>query len=293
MRAPAKINLYLHVTGRRADGYHLLDSIMAFARDASDELETRPDATLRLALEGAMARGLSSDADNLVLRAARLLADSYGVQRGATFRLVKNLPSGAGLGGGSADAAAVLILLNRLWNLHLSVERLAELALALGADVPVCVRGRAARVTGIGEKIEPLVLPELYAVLTHPGTGVDTRAVYHGEQGAGIPPSAEPVEERALRAALEDSRKFIAWLALQHNALTPTALKIAPMIGEVLKELEQLPGCRLARMSGSGSACFALFDHGEKAKKGAEHLAKLRPKWWVAATRVGDADAVD
>ena len=181
--APAKLNLYLHVVGRRDDGYHLLDSLVAFA-EAGDVLRARPANGLRLTLDGAFGRALAGEPDNLVLRAARLLAEAAGVPPHAELVLEKNLPVASGIGGGSADAAAALRLLQRLWNVSLPAATLQQLALRLGADVPVCLHGHPVRMGGIGERLEPVpALPPCGLLLVNPGVAVQTRPVFQARTG--------------------------------------------------------------------------------------------------------------
>ena len=195
--APAKVNLYLHVTGRRADGYHLLDSLVVFA-GIGDVLEAAPSDTLSLHVEGRFAAGLADEPDNLVLRAARALAAAAGVPARARLVLQKNLPVASGIGGGSADAAAALRLLSRLWDLRPAPSEMARLALALGADVPVCLAGRASRMSGIGEQLAAAPrLPICGIVLVNPGVAVATADVFRARHGAwSSPPSLPEVMDR-------------------------------------------------------------------------------------------------
>lgn len=267
-RAHAKINLSLHITGRRADGYHLLDSLVAFAAETFDTLEVFPDRTLRLSVEGGADIPLQ---DNLVMKAARLLQNDSGIHSGARIRLAKRLPMGGGIGGGSADAAATLHMLNEFWQLNYPLEKLMQLALPLGADVPVCVYGQGARMQGIGEQVAPFPLPKLHAVLVNPGVHVDTRAVF----AAGIP-AGDPIPPQG-------NLPFPAWLAQQRNDLEFYARDLAPVIGEVLAALKQ-EQCWLARMSGSGSTCFGLFADKAAARKAATAIKNAQPDWWVVAT---------
>ncbi len=280
--APAKVNLYLHVTGRRADGYHLLDSLVAFAA-VGDVLEVRPEADLTLAISGPFARSLAADGDNLVLRAARSLARVGGVRQGAAILLEKHLPVAAGLGGGSADAAAALRALVELWRLSPSEDELRALALALGADVPACLAGRAVFVGGIGEAITPApVLPPAYLVLAHPGVRAETAKVYAAFRGKLSPPGrfeGAPASAAALAEELMGRR----------NDLQAAARAMAPVISEVLRALGRLPGCLLARMSGSGAACFGLFADEGAAVEAAAACRAAHPGWWVVAAPLIDA----
>lgn len=271
--APAKVNLALHVTGRRSDGYHLLDSVVVFPR-LGDRLEAEPAAGLSLSLTGPFAAGLGTGADNLVLRAAMLLRPQG---RGAALRLTKALPVAAGLGGGSADAAAALRLLARLWN---APPPPADRVLALGADVPACLDGRAARMRGIGEDLAPLALPPFWIVLANSGAPVATAAVYAGLAARENPPLSDP-------PAFGAATGLFAWLRAQRNDLEPAALGLAPVVGATLAALIAQPGCALGRMSGSGATCFGLFEAEAAALKAATALRAAEPSWWVMAAPVG------
>ena len=271
-RAPAKINLALHVLGRRADGYHLLDSLVVFA-GVGDALRAEPADTLALRVEGPFGAALAHAADNLVLRAARLLAEAGGVAARARLTLDKRLPVASGIGGGSADAAAALRLLCRLWRLDPPPAELAAIALRLGADVPVCLAGRPARMGGVGEVLaEVPALPECGLMLVNPGVAVETRAVFRARAaGFSAPLSLPPAWPDA--AALADT------LAACGNDLEAPAIALAPVIADVLAALRAEKKCLLARMSGSGATCFALFPDPAGAEQAAAWLA--RPGWWV------------
>jgi len=265
--AAAKVNLFLHVTGRRPDGYHELDSLAVFA-GAADELRAEPAAALSLALRGPFGATLEAEADNLVLRAARALAAVAGREPLVRLTLDKNLPVASGIGGGSADAAACLRLLGRLWNVTLS----PELALSLGADVPVCLAGVAARMSGVGERLTPAPrLPACGMVLVNSGVALGTADVFRA-RGAGFSAVA------ALPDAWSDARSMADDLARLGNDLEPPAIGLCPVIGDVLAALRATPGCLLARMSGSGATCFGLFADPASAARAA--LALRRPGWW-------------
>jgi 4-diphosphocytidyl-2-C-methyl-D-erythritol kinase len=267
--APAKINLYLHVTGRRPDGYHLLDSLVVFAA-AGDHLAAAPAEDLSLAIDGPFGGTLAAEPDNLVLRAARALAGQAGIPARAALRLTKNLPVASGIGGGSADAAAALRLLASLWQVPGASP---DLALRLGADVPVCLASRPARMQGVGEVLSAApMLPDFGLVLVNPGVAVATPAVFRARQVGFRPPADLP-------AAWFDAAAMAAGLACLANDLEAPAIALAPVIGEVLNALAALPGARLARMSGSGATCFALFDDVPAATVAARAVA--RPGWWV------------
>lgn len=277
--APAKVNLYLHVTGRRADGYHLLESLVAFAAVA-DRLHAEPAAALSLETEGPFAADLAAAGnavDNLVLRAARALQSAAGVTAGARLRLIKRLPVAAGLGGGSADAAAALRLLACLWDVPDAADVFARIAPGLGADVPACLVSAPAVFSGIGEAVVPAgTLPGCGVLLVNAGEPVPTPAVFAARSGPFSP--AEPW----LSAAGAD--ELFGRLRARANDLTAAAITVLPAIGEVLGELDRSPGCRLARMSGSGGTCFALYDSAEAAAQAADAVSDHRPGWWVAPT---------
>ncbi len=286
--APAKINLALHVAGRRADGYHLLDTLVVHGV-AADRVDARPQGEastsdepvpIELAITGRFAAGLDTGPDNLVLRAARLLdAEARRLarpRRPLALTLEKALPIASGIGGGSSDAAATLRLLNRLWRLDLPIARLAEIALPLGADLPMCVHGRPLRARGIGETIDLFAgLPTLPMVLVNPGVSVATPAVFRALANRDNPPMPE------LPPRFRDADHLVDWLATTRNDLEPPAIHVAPVIGEVLARLGAAPGCRLARMSGSGATCFAIFS--DSAAAGAA-VAKLPADWWAVAS---------
>jgi 4-diphosphocytidyl-2-C-methyl-D-erythritol kinase len=279
--APAKINLYLHVTGRRPDGYHTLDSLVVFA-EAGDRVSARatPGKALSLEAAGPFAPELRGACDNLVLRAARSLAEAAGRAPEARLRLEKNLPVASGIGGGSSDAAATLLALNRLWGLVWPRERLAELGLALGADVPACLARRPVFVGGIGEQVcAAPALPPLWAVLANPLRPLETPAVFAAREGAFS-------EDACWGWDIDDAAELLRLLASRRNDLQPAAIALEPAVAKVLAALEALPGALLTRMSGSGATCFALFDSAEQAKPAARALAAERPDWWVVATRL-------
>ncbi|PWR21289.1 4-(cytidine 5'-diphospho)-2-C-methyl-D-erythritol kinase [Zavarzinia aquatilis] len=280
--APAKVNLYLHVTGRRADGYHLLDSLVVFA-DIGDRVAVEPlaEGRLRLEIGGPFAAALDGDiGDNLVLRAARALRDAAGrAELGAAIRLDKNLPVTAGLGGGSADAAAALRLLRRLWSLDLGNAVLKDIALGLGADVPVCLDSQPRHMTGIGEVVTPVrgeaVLADMGIVLVNPRQGLPTPAVFRAL--AGRFGAAQPLSELPADAA-----DVVAALAARRNDLQSPAIELCPVIGEIIETLGATDGVLLARMSGSGATCFGLCADRTAARSAALHLRGARPDWWVA-----------
>jgi 4-diphosphocytidyl-2-C-methyl-D-erythritol kinase len=278
--APAKVNLALHVLGRRPDGYHDLDMLVAFAR-VGDRLAVEADDDLSLVVEGPFSAGLDGGADNLVLRAAALLqADLIDRERpapGARMRLTKTLPVASGIGGGSADAAAALLALDRLWGADLGVERLARLGARLGADVPMCVYGRAARVRGTGEVVEPVApLPAFDLVLVNPRVPLGTPQVFARLERRDNAPLPD------LPERFEDLDALVRWLAATRNDLTAPAVALVPAIASVLAALSGDGACRLARMSGSGATCWGLAAPGDGPDL-ARRLAAAHPTWWVAA----------
>jgi 4-diphosphocytidyl-2-C-methyl-D-erythritol kinase len=269
--APAKVNLDLCITGRRADGYHELDSVVVFGA-AADRLTFRPGPALRLEVAGRFAGALDAEADNLVLRAARRLAGLAGVAPDVAITLEKNLPVAAGLGGGSADAAATLRGLDRFWRLGLSAAELMPVAQGLGADVPVCLLSRPARMRGIGERLERLEgLPEWYVLLVHPAVPCPTGPVF-AELGA-IPPQIWPQRPAG---------DWLGWLRSRPNHLEAPACRLVPRIHDTLSAIARQKGCRLARMSGSGAACFGLFEDSGAAAMAEAAIGIEHPSWWLA-----------
>ena len=267
--APAKINLFLHITGRRPDGYHLLDSLVIFA-PVGDTITATPAETLSLTIDGPFAATLQSDPDNLVLRAARALAAHAGIEPNVQLRLTKTLPVASGIGGGSADAAATLRLLARLWRLPPPPP---GLALALGADVPVCLANTPARMQGIGETLAPApALPAFGLVLVNPGLAVPTPAVFKARTGPFRPPATLPPSWPSAAAMARA-------LAVTANDLEPPAISLSPVIADVLQALRAQPATLLARMSGSGATCLALCPTAPDAEAIAQKLA--RTGWWT------------
>ncbi len=275
-RARAKINLFLHVGTKRADSYHALASWAAFA-EIGDDLAATPGDKLALAVEGPFAGALPAGSDNLVLKAAQAL----GQGRGAAIRLAKHLPIASGIGGGSADAAAALHLLNELWGMNTPPADLFHLAAELGSDVPVCVYNRSALMTGRGELLAPgPELPPLPVVLVNPGIAVSTAAVF-----ARLSQRSGAVLAR-LPEAVSGPDHLAAMLKPTKNDLEAPALALAPEIGLALDALRDQPGILMARMSGSGATCFALAADDAAASAAALTLKRMRPDWWVAATRL-------
>jgi 4-diphosphocytidyl-2-C-methyl-D-erythritol kinase len=278
--APAKVNLCLHVTGRRDDGYHLLDSLVVFA-GVGDRITLLPGRGLTLRLSGPEAGSLTAGPDNLVLRAAHAMA-----VKGVAIRLWKGLPVASGIGGGSADAAATLRAIARFSGRPLPE---AGEVLALGADVPVCLAGHPVRMQGVGEVLTPLpTLPPMWMVLANPRVPVATPQVF-----AGLTARDNPPLPGLPAAALRSADAFAGWLATgTRNDLAAAARRIAPLLAEVESALAEAPGCLLARMSGSGATHFGLFAGPDQARTAARHLAAAHPGWWVADAPVLPAPPV-
>ena len=269
--APAKVNLFLHVTGKRSDGYHLLDSLVVFAGIA-DRIAVAPAEDLSLAITGPFAPSLAAEPDNLVLRAARALAAEVGVQTRGALHLDKQIPVGAGIGSGSADAAAALRLLCRVWRLNLTAAVLDRIAAGLGADVPVCLRNRPMHMRGVGEILtQAPALPRCGMVLVNPGIPLATVSVFRARSG-GFSAGA------VLPGGWATAEEMAAWLSGMANDLEAPAIGLVPAIGDVLHAIAATRGCLLARMSGSGATCFGLFADASAAEVAAAELA--RPGWW-------------
>ena len=278
-RAPAKINLSLHVRGRRADGYHELESLVCFA-GGGDELTLAPGDALSLSVMGPTAAAAGPSDDNLVLRAARELASRKSGLRMGAFHLVKKLPVATGVGGGSSDAAAALRLLAQANDLPLDNPDLIEAARRTGSDVPVCVEGRARMMRGAGETLGPTIeLPSAFTVLVNPGVPVETRRVF-GELGLK-PGDALRNDPHPEPIGLSSFDALIDLLAATCNDLQPPARRVAPVIEDVISALSATNGCRLARMSGSGATCFGLYTDCDAAARAAEMIRASAPGWWV------------
>jgi 4-diphosphocytidyl-2-C-methyl-D-erythritol kinase len=279
--APAKINLTLHVLGRRPDGYHEIESLVVFA-DVGDRLTLVPGAHLELDVQGPTAGAAGDAADNLVLKVARALADRVDGLRAGRFVLNKQLPVAAGLGGGSSDAAAALRLLAHHNGLSVDDPRLHAAALATGADVPVCLDPKGRMMRGIGEILSaPMALPELPAVLINPGVAVATKDVFAALAAPPLAASTEPDDFIAIDA---DAASLISLLTARRNDLETPAIRVQTVIADVLEALRGFPDCLLARMSGSGATCFGLFGSAGAAQEAAQQVKAAHPGWWVRAT---------
>jgi len=281
----AKVNLTLRVIGRRTDGYHDIESVVAFA-DCADRLTLTPGSELTLQLSGPLAQACGATSDNLVLKAARLLGENMPDLKVGSFTLDKVLPVAAGIGGGSADAAAALRLLAQLNGLSLDDERLLEVALATGADVPVCLASRACDMTGVGETLMPLSLPIIPCVMVNPCVPVATRDVFdalglrNGELLVGATDVFRGTDWPEAGASVED---WVEVLAADTNDLEAPATRIQPVIGNVIAVLNATNGAWLARMSGSGATCFAIYENTADAGRAAAKIRLDHPDWWVHA----------
>ncbi|MBX3571535.1 MAG: 4-(cytidine 5'-diphospho)-2-C-methyl-D-erythritol kinase [Mesorhizobium sp.] len=275
--APAKINLALHVTGRRADGYHLIDSLVAFTR-FGDRVTMSPSVADRFEMTGPYAAGLPADDGNLAVRALKAMRAEFGRTETISISLEKNLPVASGVGGGSSDAAAVMRGLARLWRLPADPERLARLGIGLGADVPMCLAARPLLARGIGDEITPVDgFPSLGIVLVNPGVAVSTAAVFAALSSRDNPP-LPPLPSHL------DFHTLCNWLETTRNDLEAPARALEPAINGALSALRKA-GAHVVRMSGSGATCFGLFESGNLAKRAASEIRKRKPAWFVAATR--------
>jgi 4-diphosphocytidyl-2-C-methyl-D-erythritol kinase len=279
----AKVNLTLRVVGRRTDGFHDLESVVAFA-DCADRLTLTPGSALTLQMSGPLAQACGETSDNLVLKATRLLAERVPGLKSGSFTLDKVLPVAAGIGGGSADAAAALRLLAKLNGLALDDERLLEVALATGADVPVCLASRACDMTGVGDTLTPLSLPIMPCVMINPCVPVPTKDVFtalglrNGELLVSATDIFRGIDWPAAGASVED---WVEVLAASSNDLEAPATRLQPVIGEVIAALNATNGAWLARMSGSGATCFAIYENTADAGRAAEKIRRDHPGWWV------------
>jgi 4-diphosphocytidyl-2-C-methyl-D-erythritol kinase len=284
--ARAKVNLTLRVIGRRVDGYHDLESVVAFC-DCADRLTLEPGPGLRLTTTGPRANDCGAASDNLVLKAARLLGERVGDLKAGEFILDKALPVAAGIGGGSADAAAALRLLARANGLALGHPRLIEVARLTGADVPVCLASRACVMTGVGETLLPLGLPKMPCVLVNPCIPLATSDVFAslGLRNGQLLVGATDVilYEPSWPEPGASIGAWIKTLAGIGNDLEKPAMRIQPVIGEVLSALGAAAGAQLARMSGSGATCFAIFNEDADAQRAAQAIRLEHPQWWVHA----------
>ena len=295
VRAPAKVNLNLHIEGRRPDGYHVLSGLVAFANIA-DQLHIRftppsqvggGNSNWSLDISGPFA-GCLNDAsskaeENLVVKAARLFGEQLHVPTGGSISLQKNLPVSAGIGGGSADAAATLNALQKVCTSPLEESQLRDLAVRLGADVPMCLTPTAQMISGIGEVCQSVDdFAPLPALLVNPGVGVSTAAIFRDLGALELP--VEHVCQQPRIPNLSTLAKTLEYVQAHRNDLEEPALRNAPIIAEVLKAIDADECCHLARMSGSGATCFGLYESVEAAGEAAQKISKDHPGWWVVAT---------
>jgi 4-diphosphocytidyl-2-C-methyl-D-erythritol kinase len=281
----AKVNLTLRVVGRRVDGYHDIESVVAFA-DCADRLTLTPGPALDLKMSGPLAQACGETADNLVLKATRLLGERVPDLKVGSFTLDKVLPVAAGIGGGSADAAAALRLLAQLNGLALDDKHVLDVALETGADVPVCLASRACDMTGVGETLMPLSLPIMPCVLVNPRLPVATKDVFAAlgmRQGALLIGATDVFQAPAWPEAGASVEDWVEALAASSNDLEAPATRIQPVIGEVISALSATNGAWLARMSGSGATCFAIYENTAEAQRAASKIQLDHPQWWVHA----------
>jgi 4-diphosphocytidyl-2-C-methyl-D-erythritol kinase len=280
-QARAKVNLTLHVLGRRPDGYHELESLVVFA-DFSDRLAFRAAPSDSLVLDGQF--GLGVDGENLVLKAKKAAAAWLGREFYGSFELTKNIPVAAGLGGGSSDAAAALRILFRAYGDGAALQQFSGKAASIGADVPVCLHHRAAWMAGLGERVTPAdVAGRLPAVLVNPGVKLSTAAVF---KHLAAPPYIQGPSSHAPFTAgdFASPDAAAAWLKKGRNDLEAPAIALEPTVKTVLEALREQNGCLLARLSGSGPTCFGLFPTARAAQEASEQIAAAHPSWWVTAT---------
>ena len=284
-RAPAKINLTLHIVGRRADGWHELESLVVFTR-SGDTLVLVPGGALCLDVVGPTAGAAGATGDNLVLRAARALAARVPDLRVGAFTLTKRLPVAAGIGGGSADAAAALRLLARANGIATDDPRVIEAAAVTGADIPVCLAAKARMMRGVGDRLGPVLdLPPLPALVVNPGVPLETKSVF---ARMGLEPGwSNTASAHAAIAGGETADAIFAALKRGRNDMEDAACVLAPIVSDVLAVLGAARGCRLARMSGSGATCFGLFTDCRAVARAKQAIAQVHPGWWAKATMLG------
>ena len=281
--ANAKLNLYLHVTGRRSDGYHELDTLFAFV-EFGDVLTIEPSDQFQLDQRGNCGDQLPDPSDNLAWKAAHLLANAFGREPSVAINLDKRLPVASGLGGGSADAAAVLRSLCRLWDIPLTEPAVQQIATKLGADVPACLGNSAAFATGIGDVLQPTALPQCGVLLANSNLALQTKNVFGALRDRDI-----AFSKQNQPVGLEDFGALIGALSERSNDLQHPAIRLQPAIADVLEAVGSLQECALARMSGSGASCFGLFQSFEAAKSAASALQREQPDWWIQPTQLSEA----
>jgi 4-diphosphocytidyl-2-C-methyl-D-erythritol kinase len=279
LTAPAKLNLFLHITGKRQDGYHLLQSVMIFV-DVGDTMEFYPHDGFLIDAEGPFAGDLPPPGDNIVYHAARALSDSWGVPLSGGIQLYKNLPIASGVAGGSSNAATALLGLSKLWGLPDDRDRLHKIAVKLGADVPACLVKRPVWAEGIGEKMSPLPhMPPLHFVLVNPMVATPTAEVFARFRNRVTPPIQYSGRKKTMQEWISDLR-------LYRNDLTEAAIEVCPDISTVLAALRETPNCHLSRLSGSGATCFGIYDSPPAAQAAVNKLRQQHPRWWVTAANL-------
>ncbi|WP_192362560.1 4-(cytidine 5'-diphospho)-2-C-methyl-D-erythritol kinase [Mesorhizobium mediterraneum] len=285
LHAHAKINLALHVTGRRADGYHMIESLAVFTR-FGDRVEIEIADSDGFSVSGRYASAVPLDDSNLVVKARNALREQAGPRHmpPVAIRLEKNLPVASGVGGGSSDAATVLRGLAETWRLDLDDADLARIGLSLGADVPMCLAAKPLIARGVGDELSAVPgFPALGLVLVNPGTAISTADVFNAlsdRNNEGLPPLPRSLDFHSIRN----------WLEITRNDLEPAARAIQPTVGKALSVLNKA-GAGFARMSGSGATCFGLFETGNVAKRAAVDIRSRHPDWFVAATRSMTSEA--
>lgn len=277
LNSPAKINLYLHITGKRPDNYHLIDSIITFI-NINDQMLFEPSKENKLIIEGQFSEKLSIS-DNIILKAIEKFNIKTGKNNCLNIKLIKNIPVGAGLGGGSSNAATTLIALNKLYKTNLSINSLKEIGLELGADVPIFIEGITSYVSGIGEVLENLsAMPKLNILLVNPGKHLATKDVFYR-----LDEIAKPAEF-TKQLSFNSQTELVNFLLKTDNQLEQPAIAIEPVIKYILKTISLENGCQLAKMSGSGATCFGIFENKKIAEKAAENIRKNHPLWFIQTT---------
>ena len=279
LNAPAKLNLFLHITGKRADGYHLLQSVMIFV-DVGDDMEFYPHDGFLIDAEGRFATDLPSPAENIIYRAAKALAETFRVPLSAGIRIKKNLPIASGVAGGSSNAATTLLGLSKLWGLPDDRDRLHKIAISLGADVPACLIRRPVWAEGIGEKMSALPhMPPLHFVLANPMIATPTAEVFARFKNR----ISAPIQYSGRKKTMDE---WISDLRLYRNDLTEAAIEVCPEIQFVLRALRDTPNCHLARLSGSGATCFGIYDTPYAAQAAVNKLRTQYPDWWITSANL-------
>ncbi len=278
--ARPKVNLFLHVTGKRDDGYHLLESLVCFPKSGGDALRVSAADDLVLTGSGPYSENMGESADNLVLRAAKLLQSEFDVSKGAHIHLEKNLPVASGIGGGSSDAAAAMHLLNKFWNIGASLDTLARLGARLGADIPVCLHAETALMEGVGETVTPVgPLPKIFILLVNPGVSVATPTVFKAMKKIGGKRVLPDFKAMSSPVLLESLR-------VCSNDLEVGAIELVPEIGDVLQALNDCADTQVVRMSGSGATCFALFEAEATAVAADTQIREGHPDWWTLVSGI-------